>query len=898
MDASGSTFKRRAMIIRDIHIDGFGVFHNHTLGPLQKGVNIILGDNEAGKSTLLKFLRYTLFGYPRFTDQRMTPLHGGNHGGRIQGLLASGQQVVFERNGADKIRLLHDGKETSDSNLWNHLLGNASAGLYNKVYTFTLDELVGLSSLEESGVEDRIFSMGMGLGNVSVADVETAVRSRMEEIYTLRGRTQKIPALLREIEQKQQQVRQMRDQMDLYRQLSADIDALQIEIQANERMLPDVREEQARLDGYLRCYESFVQVERAEQELAALPPLQQLPENGLSQLESLMEKKSSCALQMEQLEQGTPEERGTQELEGLLRETTLNTELLEKKDEVDFIRLNLSGYKQTLSERTTEGEELKALDAQIISTIRERISSRWTEHDVSGFSDIRMHHGQVEEFISASQQLREELRDRESQEKVLSGRQSSWNAGGIALTGAGLLAVLAVPFFYYGLSVAGGALLLAAIGLLLGRKYFVKEDPLVPVKEKIRELRQAEEAYLASCRTYIERELKLSPRIPFHMLAGVFQTIEQVKGWIVQRDAVRKKLQEQRLPLIYDYEGKVKALARGLRQPVDTSDIPLLAQAIMEEYDAEEEAMNQLLQAKDELERKTKALQQKEAERKTAHDAWTKLLDGAGVADEAEFRLKYSENEKVREWTQIRDNALEKIEVVAGLNKAEEVMEYLKSHDKHNLELRLSELKTTITEKEQKNRELYNRKGASQKEKERIAGTSDLAEKLTELESERQKLRDAYKQWLSGQVAMQVLAQVKTRYEKDKQPAVIKNAGTYFHTITRGRYTGIRASLEGKEMSVYDERQATKTLEQLSRGTREQLLVSLRLGFIDEYETHAEPLPVVVDEILVNFDAARARHAAQLLQSFAQNRQLLLFTCHPSTLELFDRDRVNVIKLG
>ena len=204
------------MIIKDIHIDGFGIFHNYTLGHLQKGVNIILGDNEAGKSTLLKFLRFTLFGYPRFTDQRMAPLRGGNHGGRIEGLMATGQQAVFERNGADKIRLLYDGKDAADTDLWNRLLGNASAGLFNKVYTFTLDELVGLSSLEESGVEDRIFSMGMGLGHVSVADVEATVRSRMDEIYTSRGRTQKIPVLLREMEQKQQQVRQIRDQMDVY----------------------------------------------------------------------------------------------------------------------------------------------------------------------------------------------------------------------------------------------------------------------------------------------------------------------------------------------------------------------------------------------------------------------------------------------------------------------------------------------------------------------------------------------------------------------------------------------------------------------------------------------------------------------------------------------------------
>jgi len=48
-----------------------------------------------------------------------------------------------------------------------------------------------------------------------------------------------------------------------------------------------------------------------------------------------------------------------------------------------------------------------------------------------------------------------------------------------------------------------------------------------------------------------------------------------------------------------------------------------------------------------------------------------------------------------------------------------------------------------------------------------------------------------------------------------------------------------------------------------------------------------EPLPLVMDEVLVNFDPDRARRTAELIADVAQRNQVLLFTCHPETLALF-----------
>jgi uncharacterized protein YhaN len=89
-------------------------------------------------------------------------------------------------------------------------------------------------------------------------------------------------------------------------------------------------------------------------------------------------------------------------------------------------------------------------------------------------------------------------------------------------------------------------------------------------------------------------------------------------------------------------------------------------------------------------------------------------------------------------------------------------------------------------------------------------------------------------------------------------------------------------------VTVSDRDGSQKTPERLSRGTREQLYLALRLGVIEEAALNHERLPVVVDEVLVNFDPARARRAVEAFILLAKHTQVIVFTCHPWIADLFD----------
>ena len=92
------------MEIREIQIDGFGVFSANKLKGVSSGLNIIYGPNEFGKTTLLEFIRCMLFDFPGKSQKinQYTPVNGGRLGGVLKCALASGQLISVDRQAGKK----------------------------------------------------------------------------------------------------------------------------------------------------------------------------------------------------------------------------------------------------------------------------------------------------------------------------------------------------------------------------------------------------------------------------------------------------------------------------------------------------------------------------------------------------------------------------------------------------------------------------------------------------------------------------------------------------------------------------------------------------------------------------------------------------------------------------
>ncbi len=165
-----------------------------------------------------------------------------------------------------------------------------------------------------------------------------------------------------------------------------------------------------------------------------------------------------------------------------------------------------------------------------------------------------------------------------------------------------------------------------------------------------------------------------------------------------------------------------------------------------------------------------------------------------------------------------------------------------------------------------------------------LAGEEGVMALRAEEERLLDALRRASAEWARLALAKKLLLDAKSHFEQERQPGVVRHAGELFAAVTNGAYSGLSVSLEDGAILALSRDGLPKNPEtELSRGTREQLYLALRLAYIRDHSRQAESLPVIMDDILVNFDAGRAALTANALADFAREQQILFFTCHEST---------------
>ncbi len=133
-----------------------------------------------------------------------------------------------------------------------------------------------------------------------------------------------------------------------------------------------------------------------------------------------------------------------------------------------------------------------------------------------------------------------------------------------------------------------------------------------------------------------------------------------------------------------------------------------------------------------------------------------------------------------------------------------------------------------------------------------------------------------------------VLIVAERAHREAHQPDILARAGEYLARITGGRYTGLCYPDGGEEVLCVQAstREEPVPVEvPLSRGTREQIYLCLRLGTLDDLDKGREKLPLILDEALVHWDPERRSALYPVLAQVAQRRQVIVFTCHPELAE-------------
>jgi uncharacterized protein YhaN len=205
------------------------------------------------------------------------------------------------------------------------------------------------------------------------------------------------------------------------------------------------------------------------------------------------------------------------------------------------------------------------------------------------------------------------------------------------------------------------------------------------------------------------------------------------------------------------------------------------------------------------------------------------------------------------------------------------------SVDADELPGRIEQLGREVEELERQLGDLREELGRRGRELEQRMGGDAAARAAERAEEALARTRDGVERYVRLRLAGTLLRRRIERYRAQNQAPLLRRAGELFTTLTLGSFAGLQTDFDDRDepvlVGVRAEGRPVR-VEGMSDGTRDQLYLALRLATLEKYLAHGEPLPFVVDDILINFDDRRSEATLKVLAELSKSTQVILFTHH------------------
>jgi chromosome segregation protein len=173
-------------------------------------------------------------------------------------------------------------------------------------------------------------------------------------------------------------------------------------------------------------------------------------------------------------------------------------------------------------------------------------------------------------------------------------------------------------------------------------------------------------------------------------------------------------------------------------------------------------------------------------------------------------------------------------------------------------------------------------------------------------EEERQRalsaIVDAADEYIDVLLQARLLRWAIDRYQAENRSPLLELAAPLFQTLTQGSFADLQIDISASPPALLARRADGRLvgLDGLSSGTEDQLYLALRLAATKLRLADAPAMPFVADDLLVNFDDARAEAGFQVLADLGRQTQVLYLTHHEHLIELAHRaagETINVVRL-
>ena len=859
------------MRIDRIQVGAFGRLHDLDTGPtsLEKLV-VVLGPNEAGKSTLFTFLATALYGFQPAARERNPHVPWGTTeaSGKVGIRLDGGGCTEVERTLRSQPvgRLTAEGQTTDLRNQAVPWVGHVPRTVFRQVFAITLSELAGLDGETWARIQDKVIgSMGAADLNSARAVADALEREAGEIWRPNRRGNQHLRALqvtIRELRSRRGAAHERDIQV---RQLVEEREGVRVQLQEVREFRQLDRAEVERTQSLLPVRRQLERIAILREEGGAPRAVAGLPQDPPKRFAELKADQRSIEKGLEAAER----EIGEREIT-ITQAASIAGSLLEKRDEIVRLVSRAAGCAPDRVRAVALEGEIDDVEARLDVAASGLLTGSWRDVPVGVLTGLSV----------------ELLRERIAQVRDVEVHRTTPDSSPHAVVWAAL--ATGVVLLGWGLSTGqllatalGGAAIAVAATRWLTR---AQKPGAAPVRGGSRAGAPASDA-TGDVTTLLDhlpvREEHLS-RPDEALVTG----LEHLRELSRTRGELTRALEAARARVLA-VDGDARDLALDLGRD-DSADAEIIARDLDRDLREGERLQDAAVHAERDvrrlrLERDSLAdeVRQLETELETLIERAQALAPGdieRGLEEALARITAHHRAEQLEEELQRGHPDLDGIRrQIAELDKSEHAW----SVD----EEALAGARARIEARDAQIEELLTRGEALEGEAVRLRDleTVDAVDsEITSLREEESRLvRSRDRKW----VLARVLREADRRFREEHQPDLIRRAGSYLAHLTGGRY----------ERLIIDETDGDHLFHlvgptlpapiplapPVSTGTLEQAYLSLRLAIVDHLDQGGEKLPLFVDEIFVNWDGERRARGLEVLTGIASTRQVFVFTCHP-----------------
>ncbi|MBA1335034.1 MAG: hypothetical protein HPY66_0656 [Firmicutes bacterium] len=902
-----------------MHLKGFGKFRDKTI-KLERGLNIIFGPNESGKSTVHKFIEAMFFGFVKpgvkrrillDEHEKYRPWIGELYEGSIVYETAGGIFRV-ERNllkGRESVAVFDDvtGEEITksfryDKNRREPLFCRQHLGINQTVYKNT----ISISQLGSKSDGELAREVGTQLSNmyssgdveISVARAEKIIKEYIDDIGTERAYTKEYGKLCRQRDELEDRMHIAVKRMESLREYQYQLKDLEEKMELLEVEHRDIQEK-------IRCVEDYLLLKRWES-IKALKDKERELQGRLAEFEKYKGFDESGSNEVFALE------------EFIQREKKM-LDMLEAK--ID----DLCGRIKAVAEELDAGGnmelavenclELRGLYARFLELVERRdrtvLEIRELDNRLKDIQDscdnalderTLLRAEELQDAIDKSGKdpgAQEYYRLRLEKEAAVRGYRRNTNISILSVTALVITVVLGIFMKPLMFAVSPLFLLSGLYGLWkcrLNKSRLSDTDNALAQLEKERiswehrlnELRYEMEDIFNRCRVSSVYEARAKFREQERLA-------EKARG-------MEERIRDKNGALDSDVReiGRIREKILGMLEEAGIDAGEDIRSAHVEEYLNRVEGYRRIKDEFSDLNRQRESLdhdyRQRVTELQEKQARRDELIELSGAAGIEEYRQSV---EGYRNYKEVRRQLQETVRLVETKLDGDDYLTLLREveaitgdgaaaageYNKDELARYLSRRGDIKDAQGEVAAAMEKARGSMETLMEGYISPAEIEE---ELETLKLRLRALDAERSAACIALDLIKEAAAQVHREFAPLLNERVSQVVSVVTGGRYRELKITRDLEIYVVSPDTGRQVRVEALSGGTVDQFYFACRMGIADLLSGDNR-LPMILDDSFVQYDMERLENIMGYLMDVSGERQIIIFTCHNREKEVADK---------